>query len=269
MAAKICLVTGASSGIGRATALELRRAGHVVYGAARRVQRMDDLRRAGGHAVAMDVTNEGDLDRVVRTILDEQRRIDVLINNAGIGLHGAIEDIPVDKARALFEVNLFGPARLTQLVLPHMRAQRSGTIVNVSSIAGEISLPLASWYHSSKHALEAYSDSLRQECLPFGIKVVVVQPGIIKTEFEDETPRELREVSGSGPYGRLAEAMASRAEGTHKASDPAVVAQTIRKVLGLRTPKPRYAVGYMAKTILTLNRLLSDRRFDAMVTKIG
>jgi short-subunit dehydrogenase len=268
MAAKICLVTGASSGIGRATALELRRGGHIVYGAARRAGRMDELREAGGHALAMDVTSDDDLNRVVRTVLDERHRIDVLVNNAGAGLHGAIEDVPVQRARDLFEVNLFGPARLTQLVLPHMRERRSGTVVNVSSIAGEIALPLAAWYHASKHALEAYSDSLRQECRPFGVDVVVVQPGIIRTEFEEETPRELRTVSGGGPYGALAEAMASRAEATTKGSDPAVVARAIRKALESPRPKPRYPVGYLARTLLALNRLLPDRRFDALVTKL-
>ncbi|MGN9838240.1 oxidoreductase [Nonomuraea sp. H19] len=268
MAAKVCLVTGASSGIGRATALELRKADHIVYGAARRLQRMDELRQAGGHAVAMDVISEEDLGRVVRTVLDEQHRIDVLINNAGIGLHGALEDVPVERARHLFDVNVFGPARLTQLVLPHLREQRSGTIVNVSSIAGEIALPLVGWYHASKHALEAYSDSLRQECKPFGIDVVLIQPGIIRTEFEEDTSRELRAVSGRGPYGKLAEAMASRAENVTKASEPAVVAKTIKRLLQSRKPKPRYPVGYLARTILALNKLLPDRTFDAMVTKI-
>ncbi|MBB6350483.1 oxidoreductase [Nonomuraea muscovyensis] len=268
MAPKVCLVTGASSGIGRATALELREAGHIVYGAARRVRRMDELRQAGGHAVAMDVTSEDDVGRVVRAVLDQQHRIDALINNAGIGLHGALEDVPLDRARHLFEVNVFGPARLTQLVLPHMRERRSGTIVNVSSIAGEIALPLVGWYHSSKHALEAYSDSLRQECGPFGVDVALIQPGIIRTEFEREMPRELRAVSGRGPYRELAEAMANRAESAARASDPVVVAKTIRGLLESPRPRTRYPVGRLARTILTLNRLLPDRAFDAMVTKI-
>ncbi|MFF4414419.1 oxidoreductase [Streptosporangium sp. NPDC001559] len=269
MTPKICLVTGASSGIGRATALELRRAGHIVYGAARRVDRMTELRQAGGYALAMDVTREDDLGRVVDAVLNERHRIDVLVNNAGAGLHGAVEDVPVERARRLFEVNLFGPARLTQLVLPHMRERRSGTIVNVSSIAGEISLPLVAWYHASKHALETYSDSLRQECRSFGVHVVVVQPGIIRTEFEQDTPRELRETSGHGAYGALAESMASRAEGNTRGSAPAVVARTIRSAVESPRPKPRYPVGYLARTLLALNRILPDRAFDALVTKAG
>ena len=269
--ARICLVTGASSGIGHATALELLRAGHVVYGVARRVDKMEDIRAAGGHVLAMDIKNEDDMQRVVHTVVEEQGRIDVLVNNAGIGLHGSIEDVPLEQARNLFEVNLFGTARLIQLVLPSMREHRSGTIVNVSSIGGEIALPLGAWYYASKHAFEAFSDTLRQEVGPFGIDVVIIQPGIIKTEFEKETPQELRSISGQGAYGNVAEAMAKRAETSlgegSRASDPALVARTIREVIELSKPKPRYAVGYVAGTLLFLNKLLPDRLFDKMVTR--
>jgi short-subunit dehydrogenase len=268
--AKVCLVTGASSGIGYATALELLRVGHIVYGVARRLDKMEPIRTAGGHILLMDIKNEADIQRVIHTILDEQGRIDVLVNNAGIGSHGAIEDIPLEVARNLFEVNLFGVARLIQLVMPHLRQQRSGTIINVSSIGGEIALPLGAWYYASKHALEAFSDTLRQEVKQFGINVVLIQPGIIKTEFEKETPQELRTISGHGAYGKLAEAMAKRAETSlgegSKASNPSVVATTIRKAIESTAPKPRYAVGYVAGTLLLLNRFLSVRMFDKMVT---
>ncbi|WP_433260105.1 oxidoreductase [Actinosynnema sp. CS-041913] len=271
MAAKVCLVTGASSGIGHATALELLRAGHTVYGAARRVRKMDSIRAAGGHVLEMDVTDEEAVERAVDTVVGEQQRIDVLVNNAGIGLHGAIEDVPLAQARHQFEVNVFAPARLVQLVLPHLRAQGSGTIVNVSSIGGEIALPLGAWYYASKHALEAYSDTLRQEVKAFGVDVVLIQPGIIKTEFESGTARELREISGRGAYRRVAEAMARRAEtelgGDSKASDPVVVAKAIREAVESTRAKPRYAVGHLARTILLLNRLLPDRAFDRMVTR--
>ncbi|MFI6600687.1 oxidoreductase [Nonomuraea sp. NPDC050536] len=267
---KVCLVTGASSGIGLAAALELRRAGHTVYGAARRVPKMERLRAAGGHVMEMDARKDGDLERAIRTVVDEQGRIDVLVNNAGIGLHGAIEDVPLDQARDQFEVNVFAPARLIQLCLPYMREQRSGTIVNVSSIGGEIALPLGAWYYSSKHALEAYSDSLRQELGPFGIRVVIVQPGIIKTEFENGTAQELRDISGHGAYARMAEAMAKRAEtelgGGSKASDPVVVARAIRQAVDSPRPKARYAVGYLARLLLFLDRYLPDRAFDRLAT---
>ncbi|NUW45926.1 oxidoreductase [Nonomuraea rhodomycinica] len=271
MAAKICLVTGASSGIGHATALELLRAGHVVYGAARRVERMAALRAAGGHVLEADVTSEADAERAVRTVLDERGRVDVLVNNAGAGLHGAIEDVPVERARRLFEVNLFGAARLTQLVLPGMRERRSGRIVNVSSVAGRFALPMVAWYHASKHALEAFSDALRQEVRPFGIKVVVVEPGLVRTEFEREAARELRAFSGSGAYRGPAEAMARRSEGLAavRMSDPAVVARTIRKAVEAPRPRLRYPTGHLARPLLAFAGLTPDRLFDRMVTRIG
>lgn len=267
---KTCLVTGASSGIGLATALELQRAGHIVYGAARRVERMEPLRAAGGRALQVDVTREEDLERAVRTVLHEQQRIDVLVNNAATTVHGAVEEVPIQKARDLFEVNLFGQARLTQLVLPSMRERRSGTIVNVSSIGGELSLPLGAWYYASKHALEAYSDTLRQEVERFGIHVVVVQPGVINTEFEREAPQQLRDFSGRGVYRQMAESMATRTEQMFRegsrASDPAVVARGIREAVESPAPKSRYAMGYLAKVLLRLNRLLPDRMFDRIAT---
>jgi NAD(P)-dependent dehydrogenase (short-subunit alcohol dehydrogenase family) len=267
MAAKVCLVTGASSGIGHATALELLRAGHTVYGAARRVSKMDGLRAAGGHALAMDARDDEDLDRVVATVLREQGRIDVLVNNAGTVLHGAIEDVPLGLARDQLEVNLLAPARLVQLVLPSMREQHAGTIVNVSSIGGEIALPLGAWYYASKHAFEAFSDTLRMEVRPFGIDVVIVQPGIIKTEFEDRTPTQLREMSGNGAYREMAEAMAKRGEtGLSEGSDPRVVAETIREAVESGHPDTRYAVGWLADKLLQLNRSLPDREFDALAT---
>ncbi|MER7986349.1 oxidoreductase [Streptomyces noursei] len=268
MAAKVCLVTGASSGIGRATALTLLRAGHTVYGTARRARRMDFLREAGGHVLEMEARDEEDLVRVVATVVDEQRRIDVLVNNAGTVLHGAIEDVPLDPARDLLDVNLFAPARLVQLVLPHMREQGRGTIVNVSSIGGEIALPLGAWYYASKHALEAFSDTLRMEVEPFGIDVVIIQPGIIKTGFEDQTAAQLMEFSGNGAYRRMAEAMARRGEtGLTEGSDPRLVAEAIRDAIESDRPDTRYAVGSLADELLRLNRSLPDRDFDALATR--
>jgi NAD(P)-dependent dehydrogenase (short-subunit alcohol dehydrogenase family) len=267
---KICLVTGASAGIGHATALALLRAGHVVYGAARRVPGMGALVAEGGHALRMDAREAADLDRVVAEVVEEQGRIDVLVNNAGTVLHGAVEDVPLELARDQLEVNLIAPARLVQLVLPHMRAQGSGTIVNVSSIGGEIALPLGAWYYASKHAMEAFSDTLRAEVAPFGIDVVVVQPGIIRTGFEDRTPAQLREFSGRGPYREMAEAMAARSEtGLADASEPEVVADAIAAAVAAERPETRYAVGRLAEELLELNRTLPDREWDAMVTRTG
>jgi len=268
--AKVVLVTGASAGIGKATSLEFLSAGHIVYGAARGVHKMDDIRDAGGHVLAMDARRPEDLERVTSTIIDEQGRIDVLVNNAGTVLHGAAEDIPLDLARDQFEVNVFAPARLTQLVLPSMRERKSGTIVNVSSIGGEIALPLGCWYYATKHALEAYSDSLRMEVEPFGIDVVIIQPGIIKTGFEDHTAQQLREISGTTAYGEMAEALAQRAEEqlgeNSQGSAPGIVATTIREAVEADKPETRYAVGWMADKLLELNATLPDREFDKLVT---
>ncbi len=267
---KIVLVTGASSGIGRATALELLRAGHTVYGGARRVQSLEAVSASGGHALPVDVTNDADLERVVQRVLHQQGRIDALVNNAGFGLYGAAEDVPLDQARYQLEVNLFGPARLIQLVLPHMRERGSGTIVNVSSMGGEIAFPLGAWYHASKHALEAYSDALRQEVKRFGIEVVLIQPGLIRTEFGGVTSQAVREISGHGAYRELAEALAKSTDTlyseTGKASDPSVVAGTIRKAVEAARPRPRYPVGYMARPLLALNRFLPARLFDRVAT---
>lgn len=263
---KIVLITGASSGIGRAAALELLRAGHTVYGGARRVESLDAVSDAGGHPLAMDVTDDAGLQRAVGTVLDQQGRIDVLVNNAGFGLYGAAEDVPMEQARYQLEVNLFGPARLVQLVLPHMRRQRSGRIVNVSSMGGEIAFPLGAWYHASKHALEAYSDALRQEVKRFGVDVVLVQPGLIRTGFGDVTSNGVRELSGHGAYRDQAEALARSTEtiyGEHsRASDPSVVGAAIRRAVETTRPRPRYPVGYMARPLLALNRLLPARVFD-------
>ena len=270
---KVVLVTGASAGIGKATALELVAAGHIVYGAARRVSRMSDIRDAGGHVLALDARRPDDLERVVSTVIAEQGRLDVLVNNAGTVLHGAAEDIPLEMARDQFEVNVFAPARLVQLVLPQMREQGSGTIVNVSSVGGEIALPLGCWYYATKHALEAYSDSLRMEVEPFGIDVVIIQPGVIKTDFEDHTAQDLREISGATAYGEMAEAMARRAEAqlgeNSQGSDPSVVATTIRQAVDAGKPETRYAVGWMADRLLELGRTLPDRAFDKLVTSTG
>ena len=268
---KTILITGASSGIGHATALELLRAGHTVYGAARRVESMNAIVEAGGRALPLDVTNDAELEGAVQTILAEQSRIDVLVNCAGFGLYGAAEDVPLADARYQLEVNLFGPARLIQLVLPHLRTQGAGAIVNVSSMGGEITFPLGAWYHASKHALEAYSDALRQEVKRFGIDVVLIQPGLIKTEFGDVTARGLLDHSGQGAYRDLAEKFAKTTEAMYTenrhATDPSVVAKTIRKAIDSRRPKARYAVGYMARPLMTLNALLPDRVFDRIASR--
>ncbi len=170
-------MTGASSGIGEATAIKLQSLGYTVYAAARRVERMQPLAAAGMHILPLDVTDDASLQQAVTTIMTQSGRIDVLVNNAGYGSYGAVEDVPTDEARAQFEVNVFGAVRLTQLLLPHMRAQRSGTIINITSMGGKMHTPAGRpRYHGTKFALEAISDCLRMEVQPFGIDVVVIEP---------------------------------------------------------------------------------------------
>ena len=180
---KIAFITGASSGIGEETANSLLVAGYTVYAGARRVDRMQPLAKAGAHLLALDVTDDASLTSAVETILRETGRIDVLVNNAGYGSYGALEDVPLEEARRQFDVNIFGLARLIQLVLPTMRAQRSGRIVNISSVGGKLGEPFGSWYHATKFALEGLSDSLRMELHQFGIGVIVIQPGAIISEW--------------------------------------------------------------------------------------
>ncbi|MDY4372328.1 oxidoreductase [Pectobacterium carotovorum] len=265
MKSKVILVTGASSGIGEATALRLKASGHTVYAAARRIERMQKLAESDIRVLPLDVTDSVSVQTVVDTIIAECGRIDVVVNNAGYGSYGAVEEVSPEEGRAQFDVNVFGAVRLTQLVLPHMRAQRSGTVINITSMGGKIYTPLGAWYHGTKFALEAISDCLRLEVEPFGIDVVVIEPGGIKTEWADIAAAKLLDVSGHGAYAKQAEAMADSMVGDSsrkRQSSPQVIADTIAQAVNARRPKTRYAVGFGAKPMICLRRLLSDRLFD-------
>jgi NAD(P)-dependent dehydrogenase (short-subunit alcohol dehydrogenase family) len=265
---KTALVTGASSGIGEETVKGLLAAGYIVYAGARRVDRMEPLRTAGAVLLSLDVTDDASMNNAVQTMLKDTGRIDVLVNNAGYGSYGALEDVPLDEARRQFDVNIFGLARLTQLVLPTMRAQQSGRIVNISSVGGKLGEPFGSWYHATKFAVEGLSDSLRMELRQFGIDVVVIQPGAIISEWNRIARDGLMKFSGEGGYRDSARAyvkfMKSADEG-RLPSPPSVVAKTIVKAVQARRPKTRYATGGGAKPVLFLRRVLSDRAFDAMM----
>ena len=267
---QIALVTGASSGIGEATALELAAAGYTVYAAARRTERMEHLKTSGIRPISMDVTDDASLIAGVDKIIAETGRVDVLVNNAGYGSYGALEDVPMEEARYQFDVNVFGAARLTQLVLPHMRAQRSGKIVNITSMGGKIHTPLGAWYHATKFALEALSDCLRMELKPFGIDVIIIEPGGIKTEWSGIAADKVRAVSSDGPYAPQGNAVANSltSESTQKrSSPPALIGRTIRKAVQARKPKTRYAVGFGAKPMILMHDVLPDRAFDAMIRR--
>jgi NAD(P)-dependent dehydrogenase (short-subunit alcohol dehydrogenase family) len=206
----------------------------------------------------------------VKSIIEREGRIDILVNNAGYGSYGAIEDIPISEARRQFEVNLFGLARLTQAVLPSMRAKRFGRIVNISSIAGKIYTPFGGWYHATKFALEGFSDCLRLEVEPFGINVVVVEPGGIKTEWGTIAAEHLRKTSGSGAYAEAANKAANNMRRTYQGdrlSPPSLIADVILEAVVARKPRTRYAVGLGAKPMLIMRRWLSDRMFDRLIKR--
>jgi short-subunit dehydrogenase len=271
MNTRTALVTGASSGIGEATARLLKKRGFTVYAAARRVERMEPLKAEGIHVLPFDITDDASIRTCVETILAREGRIDVLVNSAGYGSYGAVEDVPLEEARRQFEVNIFGLARLTQLVLPKMRENRFGKIVNITSVGGKVYTPFGAWYHATKHALEGWSDALRIETAPFDIDVVIVEPGGIRTPWGGIAVDHLRETSGSGAY---AEAASKAADGMAKAyagkqlSDPSVIAQTVAKAVTAAKPRTRYAAGYMAKPVLFLRWLLPDRLFDRMIASM-
>lgn len=269
--AKVVLITGASSGIGEATVDALLAGGHTVYGAARRIDRMAGIAARGARTLAMDVTDDGSMAAGVAAILEAEGRIDVLVNNAGYGSYGALEDVPLEEARRQFEVNVFGLARLTQLVLPGMRARRSGTIVNISSIGGRIYEPLGSWYHATKFAVEGLSDSLRVEVAPHGIHVVIVRPGAIRTEWNEISRASALEVSGESDYAPQARAVVralERADRPGTSGTPEQVAKVIARAVAARRPRTRYATPAAAKVILAGRSLLPDRAFDRVVHRI-
>lgn len=265
---KTALITGASSGIGKAAAVQLAELGYTVYAGARRVERMSDMADRGIRTRALDVTDDATMVALVEAIIAETGRIDVLVNNAGYGLYGALEDVPIEEARRQFEVNLFGLARLTQLVLPQMRAQRDGYVINVSSMGGKIWEPLGSWYHASKFAVEGLSDSLRVEVAEFGIKVVIIQPGSIRSEWSGIAADQLEATSANTAYARQTKIIGAALRAVDRmplASGPEVVAEAIAKAVQSPKPRTRYVVGGGARGILLAERILPDRGFDKFI----
>jgi len=267
--AKVIFITGASSGMGKDTAMDLIKQGNIVYCAARRVDEMGDLERAGGYILQLDISKEEDITRCVNQIIAEQGCIDVLWNNAGYGLYGSVEETSLDDARYQFEVNVFGLARLTQLVTPYMREAKSGTIINTSSIGGKIYAPMGAWYHASKHAIEGFSDCLRLELEPKGINVVVLEPGAIKTEFPEVMSKQVLGNSGHGPYQDLAKRVANlslKESGKDGAGSPtSVISKVVQEIINNPKPKTRYAAGKFSTTTLLMRRFLSDRTFDRII----
>lgn len=265
---KVILITGASSGMGKSTAFQLIAEGHRVYTVARRIDQMQDIAEAGGFPLQMDVTNDQQVSDVVQDIIQKEGKIDVLWNNAGYGLYGAVEDIPVDEARRQFEVNLFGLAAITQKVLPHMRKANSGTIINTSSMGGKMYTPMGAWYHASKHAVEGFSDCLRLELAAFNIHVVVLEPGIIETEFGDVMLKNISTFSLKSAYAGLTKKLMEATKKNYDrggASKPSVIARTVSQIVHAARPKTRYRVGKWAKPMVWMRIYLGDRMFDKII----
>lgn len=268
MGKKVILITGASSGIGRETAVFLARHDYKVYGVARRIEKLQELNKLGVETLSMDVTDENSVKNTITEIIEREGKIDVLVNNAGYGEYGAVEDVSIENAKYQMEVNVFGLVRVTKLVLPHMRKQRSGYIINVSSVGGKISNPLGGWYHASKFAVEALSDSLRLEVKQFGINVVVIEPGGIKSEWGGIAFGKMMEVSKDSVYAPFATKMFNFVQNMDKnnsAPGPIVIAELVKKAIESKKPKTRYVKGAMAKPMLFMKRYLSDSLFDRII----
>lgn len=269
---KTALVTGASSGIGAATVTRLLADGYTVFAAARRMTRMTDLEKAGAVLVPLDLTDDASIVAAMDQIRKAAGRLDLLVNNAGYGSYGALEDVPLDEGRRQCEVNLFGLARLCQLALPMMRSQKSGRIVNITSIGGKMHEPFGAWYHATKFAVEGLSDCLRVEVKPFGIDVIVIEPGAIRTEWTGIAKDSLLERSGAtpyAPYARRHAAMFAQMDTSTMVSPPEVIANAVGRAASARRPRTRYAIGGGAKPILFLRRWLSDRMFDRLMWRIS
>ena len=266
---QVVLITGASSGMGKETAKKLIEEGYTVYAAARRVEKMEELRELGGIPLKMNVTKEEDLVQAVEQITEAHGGVDILINNAGFGQYGPMEDTPLDKARYQFDVNMFGMARLTQLVLPYMREKRTGKIVNISSMGGKIYTPLGSWYHATKHAVEGWSDCLRFELKPFNTDVIIVEPGLIDTGFYEIVSSSIPPESMNGPYKELVGGLARGSENGMSASPPSVIADTISNAIKANRPRTRYAVGAMARPLMFARKWFGDRFFDMALNRMA
>jgi len=270
---KAVLITGCSSGIGRATAERLAKKGWNVYASARRVEAIADLERAGCKLLALDVTDEMSMHAAIKAVEDAEGAVGVLVNNAGYSQSGATEDVPIDVVRAQFETNVFGLLRMTQLVLPGMRDQGWGKIVNIGSMGGHLVFPGGGIYHASKYSVEALSDALRYEVKGFGIDVALIQPGLIRTNFGEVAVGSIdSSVPANGPYAKFNAAVVEATKGAYEkgplakfGGPPEKVAAVVEKAITSRRPKPRYRVTASARMLMTQRSLMSDRVWDAFL----
>jgi NAD(P)-dependent dehydrogenase (short-subunit alcohol dehydrogenase family) len=267
---QVALITGASSGIGRAAAELFSKRGYTVYAAARNMDALKALAGDTVHPVSLDVTDDASMQACVKQVLDTEGRIDVLVNNAGYGSHGATEDVPMAEARRQMDVNLFGLARMIQLVLPPMRKAGYGRIINIASMGGRVWTPFAGWYIASKFAVEGLSACLRLEVKPFGIDVIVVEPGGVETPWGEIAVEHLRDASQNGAYAAAAERTAARLAKTYAGrvlSKPETIAKCIVKAATAKRPRTRYLLGLGAKPLVYVQKIFGDRAYDALVQK--
>jgi len=272
---KAVLITGCSSGIGRATARRLASHGWTVYATARRLESIADLEAAGCRTLALDVTDEDSMAAAVATVEETHGAVGVLINNAGYSQSGAIETVPMEAVRRQFETNVFGLVRLTQLVLPKMRDQRWGKVVNLGSMGGKLVFPGGGFYHATKHALEAISDALRFEVRGFGIDVILLEPGLITTEFGEAAAASMADVepaeAAGDPYAHFNATVGAVTKGAYDGplrmlgAGPERVAKVIEKAIGRRRAPTRVTITPSAKLTIPSRRLMPDRAWDALM----
>jgi NAD(P)-dependent dehydrogenase (short-subunit alcohol dehydrogenase family) len=268
---KVVVITGCSTGIGRATAERLAKKGWNVYATARRPESIEELKQKGCKTLALDVTDEESMRAAVDQVVAEEGTVGALVNNAGYSQSGALESVPMDQLRRQFETNVFGLLRMCQLVLPGMREQRDGRIVNISSMGGRLTFPGGGAYHATKYSVEALSDVLRFEVSGFGIHVVLIEPGLIRTQFGEAAVSSIGEIEQDGPYANFNAAVAATTAGAYHGplsrlgAGPEAVARAIEKALTKRRPKPRYPVTASARLMLAQHAILPDRAWDAMV----
>jgi short-subunit dehydrogenase len=261
------LITGCSSGIGKSTAERLARNGHTVYATARRLDSIRDLEAAGCRLLELDVTDDASMTAAVKVVEDEEGAVGVLVNNAGYSQSGAVESVPMDAVRRQFETNVFGLVRMSQLVLPGMRRQRWGRIVNISSMGGKVVFPGGGFYHGTKFAVEAISDALRFEVKGFGVGVTIIEPGLIKTEFGTAAVSSLEPATdGDGPYAHFNNSVGATTAGAYEGglsrlgAGPEAVAKAIERAI--KRPKARIPVTASARVIMGLRRVMPDAMWD-------
>lgn len=265
---KVIVITGASSGIGLASLEKLILDGHIVYGSARDKKDLDHIKDLGGHPIEIEMSDDKSLSNAVQRVIKEQGRIDVLFNNAGYGLFGPVEETSIDDAKKQFDVNLFGLARLTQLVLPHMREHKSGLILNTSSMGGRAYTPLGAWYHATKYALEGWSDCLRLELKQFGIDVSILEPGAIKTSWGAISADNIERISKDGAYAKYSKKIATglRSMYSGNLTEPSKVAIVVARAVNSKHPKTRYVVGKYARLLMFTRKYFSDRVYDTIIS---